>query len=80
MELEDGSAMTFAVLDRTSVFDVYDGMELTPPDSFWYFTRDRSITEQAEMRTSVFVALHIPEDGDPALISAREQAVDASGS
>jgi hypothetical protein len=80
MELEDGSAMTFAVLDRTSVFDVYDGMELTPPDSFWYFTRDRSITEQAEMRTSVFVALHIPEDGDPTLISAREQAVDASGS
>lgn len=79
LELADGSALTFAVLDRTSVFDVYDGMELTPPDSFWYFTRDRSITEEATLHTSAFVALHIPTDGQPEVIAAREQIVDSEG-
>lgn len=31
IELADGSALTFAVLDRRSTFRVRDGMELSPP-------------------------------------------------
>jgi hypothetical protein len=81
MLLEDGSGLTFAVLDRESVFDVRDGMELIPPDAFAELAGDSSITESATLNTYVFVAMRIPADeGEPEMIAAREQVVSASGS
>lgn len=78
---EDGSAVTFAVLDRESKFDVRSGMELTPPDEFLVFNDDESITSQATLNSYVYVAMTIPQDGaSPEMIAAREQLVSAEGS
>lgn len=80
IELADGSALTFPVLERTTTFDVRDGMLLQPPTAFAFFAGDDSLTERAEMTTLVFLAVHIRADGgDPAVIAAREQVVGASG-
>lgn len=80
LELEDGSGMTFGVLERTSTFTVKDGMELTPPDTFTTFVDDESITNEATLDAYVFVALTLPADDDHLqLIAAREQVVGASG-
>ncbi|MGB3185377.1 MAG: hypothetical protein WBG36_16210 [Ornithinimicrobium sp.] len=78
---EDGSAVTFASLERESDFDVRSGMELTPPDEFLVFDDDESITSQATLNSYVYVAMTIPQDdGDPEMIAAREQLVSADGS
>ncbi|MGB3592663.1 MAG: hypothetical protein WA994_00675 [Ornithinimicrobium sp.] len=78
---EDGSAITFAVLDRESVFDIESGMELTPPEPFVAFAGDDSLTESASLDTDVFIAVVIPTgSGAPEVIAAREQIVGASGS
>ncbi len=77
---EDGSAISFAVLERESVFDVGEGMELIPPDVFTELAGDSSITQSATLNTYVFVAMQIPADeGEPEMIAAREQIVSASG-
>jgi hypothetical protein len=56
---------------------------LTPPDTFAVFADDAELTDEAVLRTSVFVALRVAsEDRDlkPEMIAAREQLVDAWGS
>lgn len=81
IEMADGSAIMFPVLERTSTFDVYDGMILEPPAQFVHFAEDDTITESAEMTTLVFLAVHVRADGgDPEVIAAREQVVGATGS
>lgn len=81
IELADGSAIMFPVLERKSTFDVKDGMILEPPTAFVHFAEDDTITDSAEMTTLVFLAVHIRADGgDPEVIAAREQVVAASGS
>ncbi|MBW8171876.1 hypothetical protein K0651_02285 [Ornithinimicrobium sp. Arc0846-15] len=78
--LEDGSGVTFAVLDRESTFTVKEGMELTPPETFTTFVDDESLTESATLEAYVFVAMTIPvEEGKPSLIAAGEQIIGASG-
>jgi hypothetical protein len=78
---EDGSGITFGVLERESVFNVRGGSRLIPPDTFTAFADDSSITDSATLDTLVFVAMHLPaEDGSPEMIAAREQIVGASGS
>lgn len=80
IELADGSAIMFPVLERTSNFDVKDGMILKPPTAFTHLTGDDTITESAKMSTLVFLAVHIRTDGGaPEVIAAREQVVSASG-
>lgn len=77
---EDGSGITFAVLDRESRFDVTEGSVLVPPDTFTAFVDDESLTQRATVQTSVFVALRLPvQEGPVELIAAREQIVGASG-
>src|SRR5690606_29933827 len=81
IELEDGSAIMFPVLERTSTFDVKDGMILKPPTAFTHLTGDDTITNSAKMKTLVFLAVHIRTDGGaPEVIAAREQVISASGS
>lgn len=81
IELADGSALAFGVLDRRSTFQVRDGMELTPPDTFRVFVNDGSITESARLDWLVFTAVHIPtERTAPHLIAVDEQIVAAEGS
>jgi hypothetical protein len=81
IELADGSAIMFPVLERTSTFEVKDGMILKPPPAFVHLTGDDTITNSAELRTLVFLAVHIRTDGGaPEVIAAREQVFDASGS
>lgn len=77
---EDGSGISFAILDRQSTFTVEDGMELTPPDTFTTFVDDNSINESANLETYVFVAVTLPAtEGAPEMIAAREQIIGASG-
>lgn len=81
IELEDGSVIIFPVLERTSIFDVKDGMILKPPTAFTHLTGDDTITDSAKMKTLVFLAVHIrTDDKAPEVIAAREQVVSASGS
>lgn len=80
IELADGSAIMFPVLERTSIFDVKDGMILKPPTAFIHLTGDDTITDSAKMTSLVFLAVHIRTDGGaPEVIAAREQVVSASG-
>ncbi|USQ79323.1 hypothetical protein NF556_17185 [Ornithinimicrobium faecis] len=81
IELADGSAIMFPVLERKSTFDVLDGMILEPSSAFAHFAEDDTITDSAEMTTLVFLAVHVRADGgDPEVIAAREQVVGANGS
>ncbi len=80
LELEDGSAMTFGVLDRRSIFNVDSGKLLSTPPAFRALAGDSSVTDRAELRSYVFVAMHIPESGRPSVVAAREQLVSATGS
>lgn len=78
---EDGSAITFALLERESTFDIKSGMELTPPEPFVALADDESLTDRASLDTAVFVAMTIPAgSGRPEMIAATEQIVGASGS
>ncbi|MGI8948524.1 MAG: hypothetical protein ACR2FV_11225 [Ornithinimicrobium sp.] len=78
---EDGTGITFGVLDRETVFDVRAGSQLIPPDTFTTFNDDEVLTDRATLDTLVFVAMRLPaQDGPPELIAAREQIVGASGS
>ena len=80
---EDGSALVLGAMLRDTTFSVKDSAVLTPPDAFRVFTDDGELTDQAVLRTSVFVAMRVPTKemgGAPALLAAREQLIDAWGS
>lgn len=80
---EDGSALVTGVLLRDTTFSVESGSVLTPPDTFRVFQDNGSLSQEAVLRTMVFVAMHAPSeqvDFTPEMIAAREQLVDAWGS
>lgn len=80
---EDGSGLVIGSLLRDTTFTPNADAILTPPETFLVFAEDDEITEQAVLRTSVFVAMRVPsneQDFKHTLIAAREQLVDAWGS
>jgi hypothetical protein len=80
---EDGSAFVIGSLLRDTTFSVNSDAVLTPPESFLVFGDDAELTDEAVLRTSVFVAMRVPAEGQevtPTVIAAREQLVDAWGS
>jgi hypothetical protein len=80
---EDGSAFVIGSLLRDTTFTVKGDAILTPPESFLVFSDDGELTDEAVLRTSVFVGMHVPAEGQdvkPTVIAAREQLVDAWGS
>ena len=79
---EDGSGFVMGSLLRDTQFVVNDGSELTTPDAFRVFQDSEVLTEQATLRTSVFVGMRAPSeevDFKPEMLAATEQLVDASG-
>ncbi|WP_139720071.1 hypothetical protein [Serinicoccus chungangensis] len=79
---EDGSGFVMGSLLRDTQFVVDEGSELTTPEEFRVFQDSEVLTEQATLRTSVFVGMRAPsEDVDfkPEMLAATEQLVDASG-
>ncbi|WP_298748808.1 hypothetical protein [uncultured Serinicoccus sp.] len=79
---EDGSGFVMGSLLRDTQFVVNQGSELTTPEEFRVFQDSEVLTEQATLRTSVFVGMRAPsEDVDfkPEMLAATEQLVDASG-
>lgn len=80
---EDGTGFVLGSLLRDTTFSVRPSSVLTPPDTFAVFADDAELTDEAVLRTSVFVALRVAsedEDLKPEMIAAREQLVDAWGS
>ncbi|MFK5633214.1 hypothetical protein [Ornithinimicrobium sp. LYQ103] len=80
---EDGTGFVLGSLLRDTTFTVRPSSVLTPPDTFAVFADDEEITDEAVLRTSVFVALRVAsseQDLKPEMIAAREQLVDAWGS
>lgn len=80
---EDGSAFVMGNLLRDTQFKVDPGSALTTTDSFRVFQDSSSLSEEAVLRTSVFVGLHAPAKDNtfmPEIIAAHEQLVDAWGS
>lgn len=80
---EDGSALILGTLLRDTTFTVNQGSVLTPPEAFTALADDDSITEEAVMRTMVFVAMRVPHQDNefkPEMLAAREQLVEAWGS
>lgn len=81
IELADGSALSFAVTERTSSFDVRDGMLLNPPETFRVFVDDATLADEAELDWLLFTVMTVAPDSDnPVLVGVSEQIVDASGS
>lgn len=83
LRFEDGSAFVMGTLLRDTHFDVNSDSELNPPESFRVFQDSAVLTDEATMRTLVFLGLRAPaEDADfpPEVIAVREQMVDAWGS
>lgn len=79
---EDGSAFVMGSLLRDTRFTVNSGSELTPPDAFRVFQDSEVLTEQATLRTSVFVGMRLPSEDvsfKPEMIAVQEQLVDAWG-
>lgn len=80
LELADGSALTFAAIDRTARFAVNEGSILTPPDTVSAFIPEGELTEYAEVDSIVLAAIRIPADeGRPELIAVAEQVIGAEG-
>lgn len=80
---EDGSAFVMGTLLRDTQFRVDSGATLTPPDSFRVFQDSGSLSNEAVLRTVVFVGMHAPAKDTtfkPEMIAAREQLIDAWGS
>lgn len=80
---EDGTGFVLGSLLRDTTFSVRPSSVLTPPDTFAVFADDAELTDEAVLRTSVFVALRVAseeQDLKPEMIAAREQLVDAWGS
>lgn len=79
---EDGSAFVMGSLLRDTRFTVNSGSELTPPDAFRVFQDSEVLTEEATLRTSVFVGMRLPSEDvsfKPEMIAVQEQLVDAWG-
>lgn len=79
---EDGTALVVGSILRDTTFTVNAGSTLTPPDSFRVLAGDDSISEEAVLRTMVFVAMRVPSeeiDFKPEMLAAQEQLVDAWG-
>ncbi len=82
IERANGSALVFAVLERTDTFDVHEGMTLNAPEMFTALVEDQDqITEEAAMTTLEFVVLEVPagDEAAPRLLAVREQLVGAQG-
>lgn len=79
---DDGSAFVMGTLLRDTQFQVSDGSELNPTDSFRVFQDSAVLTDQAVLRTMVFIGMRAPSEQvefKPEMIAAREQLVDAWG-
>lgn len=80
---EDGSAFVIGTLLRDTSFTVNPDSVLTPPESFVTLAGMDEVTEEAVLRTMVFVGMRVPAEGvefKPEMIAAREQLVEAWGS
>ena len=79
---DDGSAFVTGTLLRDTQFQVDDGAELNPPDTFRVFQDTSVLTDEAVLRTMVFIGMRAPSEQvefKPEMIAAREQLVDAWG-
>ncbi|HET7303817.1 MAG TPA: hypothetical protein VFJ12_04595 [Segeticoccus sp.] len=78
---QDGSALVFAVLERTDTFTVADGRTLNAPKSFTAFEpKQDKINDRAQMTTLEFVVLQVPRGtGRASVIAASEHLVGARG-
>jgi hypothetical protein len=79
---EDGSAFVIGTLLRDTTFTVNADSVLTPPETFVTLADDGEITDEAVLRTMVFVGMRVPAEGvefKPEMIAAREQLVEAWG-
>lgn len=79
---EDGSAFVIGTLLRDTTFTVNANSVLTPPETFVTLADDDEITDEAVLRTMVFVGMRVPAEGvefKPEMIAAREQLVEAWG-
>ncbi|WP_040658293.1 fimbrillin family protein [Ornithinimicrobium pekingense] len=79
---EDGSAFVIGTLLRDTTFTVNANSVLTAPESFVALAGDDEITDEAVLRTMVFVGMRVPAEGvdfKPEMIAAREQLVEAWG-
>lgn len=80
---EDGSGFIIGSLLRDTTFSVKANSVLNAPETFAAFADDTEITEEAVLRTMVFLGMRVPAEGQDfkrELITAREQLVDAWGS
>lgn len=80
---EDGSAFVIGTLLRDTSFTVKANSVLNPPETFVEFAGADALTEEAVLRTMVFVGLRVPTQEvelKPEMIAVREQLVDAWGS
>ena len=79
---EDGSAFVIGALSRQTTFTVLPNSVLTPPDAFRIFQDSSSLSNEAVMKTVVFIGMRVPAENNefiPEMIAVREQLVDASG-
>lgn len=80
---EDGSAFVMGTLLRDTRFGVSTGSQLNPSDTFKAFQNSDSLSNEAVLRTTVFIGMRAPStevEFKPEMIAAREQLVDAWGS
>lgn len=78
---QDGSALVFAVLERTDTFTLADDRTLNAPEAFTAFEpkQDR-INDRAQMTTLEFLVLQVPRGtGRASVIAASEHLVGARG-
>lgn len=80
---EDGSAFITGTLLRETTFTVKPNSVLSPPETFTTFADDSELTDEAVLRTMVFLGMRVPAkemDFKRELIAVQEQLVDAWGS
>ena len=80
---EDGSAFVIGTLLRDTTFTVEPDVVLTPPEAFTTLAGIDEVTEEAVLRTMVFMGVRVPAEGEeftPEMIAVREQLVEAWGS
>lgn len=80
---EDGSAFITGTLLRETTFTVKPNSVLNPPKTFTTFADDSELTDEAVLRTMVFLGMRVPTKDmnfDRELIAVQEQLVDAWGS
>lgn len=79
---EDGSAFVIGTLLRDTTFSVEPDVVLTPPEAFTTLAGLDQVTDEAVLRTMVFMGVRVPaEDMEfiPEMIAVREQLVEAWG-